>query len=207
MATSISDSTYRGYSRSIKLAMTTQKIPLLLALVLLSAIQTRAQELFSTREGYLSFLSETRIERIFAETNEAQSFLNVKTGEVAFSVNIESFRFRIKLMQEHFNEQYMESAKYPRATFSGKIENPEQLNPETPGVHTLMLRGKLTIRGVAQEVAAPVRLEVGNKQRITGSTEFILKPEDFRIKIPSVVGLKIAKEVVVSVKADYGRVQ
>lgn len=174
-------------------------------LILLFSLFThlRAQELYSTREGYISFLSETRIERIFAESSEAHSFLNVKTGEVAFSINIESFRFRIKLMQEHFNEQYMESARYPRASFSGFLEQPEKINMKAPSELQLHVKGRLTIRGIAQEISAPVKLTIGENNLISGVTEFTLRPEDFGIKIPSVVGRKIAKEVAVSVRSEY----
>ncbi len=175
----------------------------LLAILLSATSSLRAQELFFTREGYISFLSETRLERIFAETSEAHSFFNVKTGEVAFSLNIDAFRFRIKLMQEHFNEQYMETARYPRAIFSGKIENLENLDLLKPSEQSFLLKGKMTIKGVTHEIATPVKFEVSQNGRFSGHAEFQLKPEDYGIKIPSVVGLKIAKEVVVTVRSDY----
>lgn len=162
-----------------------------------------AQELYFTKEGKISFLSETRLERIYAEAADAHSFLNIKTGEVAFSVNISSFQFRIKLMQEHFNENFMESSTYPRATFTGFIENIEKFDFNSTSAQSFNVNGKMTIRGVAQEITTPVRLLVKGNTLFSGDAEFRLKPEDYKVKIPSVVGRKIAKEIVVTVRSDY----
>jgi len=174
--------------------------------ILLSVILTGtlySQELYFTKEGYISFLSETKLERIFAESSDAHSFLNIKSGEVAFSVNISSFQFRIKLMKEHFNENFMESSTYPRATFSGNIEAIEKLDLNSSLPQSFNVRGKMTIRGVSNDITTPVILQGKGNNRFSGEAEFKLKPEDYQVKIPSVVGLKIAKELVLNVRTDY----
>jgi polyisoprenoid-binding protein YceI len=180
-----------------------KKIFLLIAAVLLQITLVTAQDRYFTKTGYLSFLSETLIENIFAESKEATSLLDVKTGEVAFTVSITSFQFKVKLMQEHFNENYMESGKFPKATFSGKLENFSGLDLNSKNPQNFIVKGKMNIHGTDQEVTSNVILTVTAPGKINGTTTFKLMPENFGIKIPSAMGMKIAKEVAVSVKADY----
>lgn len=177
---------------------------LFISFFLLAAVMAaNSQDKFFTQSGYLSFLSETPLENIFAETKAAISFLDVKTGEVAFSVPISSFQFKIKLMQEHFNENYMESGKYPKASFTGKIENftPVDFSSTTPKQYTC--KGKMNIHGTDREITAPITLTAGSPTKVSGTASFKLKPEDYGIKIPSAVFMKIASEVDITVKADY----
>jgi hypothetical protein len=180
-----------------------KKIFVLLSAILLQMNFLTAQDRYFTKTGYLSFLSETLVENIFAESNEATSFLDVKTGEVAFAVPITSFQFKIKLMQEHFNENFMESEKFPKATFSGKIENFSQFDINSKNPQNFIVRGKMNLHGTNQDVTSNVVLTVTSPGKITGTSTFKLMPENYTITIPSVVGMKIAKEVTITVKADY----
>jgi polyisoprenoid-binding protein YceI len=180
-----------------------KRIFLLIVAVLLQINLLTAQERYFTKTAYLSFLSETLIENIFGESKEATSLLDVKTGEVAFSVSITSFQFKNKLMQEHFNENYMESGKYPKATFSGKLENYSGLDINLKTPQNFVVKGKMNIHGTDQEVTSNVILTVKAPGKINGTSTFKLMPEKFGIQIPSAMGLKIAKEVDVTVKADY----
>jgi polyisoprenoid-binding protein YceI len=180
-----------------------KKLFIVIVAVFLQINLLTAQDRYFTKTGYLSFLSETLIENIFAETKEAVSFLDVKTGDVVFSATITSFQFKSKLMQEHFNENYMESGKFPKANFSGKLENFNSfdINSKTP--QNFVVKGKMTIHGTDQEVTSNVTLTVTAPGKINGTSTFKLMPENFSIKIPSAMGVHIAKEVVVTVKADY----
>jgi hypothetical protein len=180
-----------------------KRIFILLAAVLFQINILSAQERYFTKTGYLSFLSETLVENIFAESNEATSLLDVKTGEVVFSVPINSFQFKIKLMQEHFNENYLESGKFPKAAFSGKMENFSQFNLNSKDPQNFVVRGKMNMHGTDQDVTTNVVLTVTGPGKINGTSTFKLMPENFTIKIPSAIGMKIAKEVNVTVKADY----
>jgi polyisoprenoid-binding protein YceI len=180
-----------------------KRIFLLIAAVVLQITLGTAQDRYFTKTGYLSFLSETLIENIFAESKEATSLLDVKTGEVAFTVSITSFQFKVKLMQEHFNENYMESGKFPKATFSGKLENFSGLDLNSKNPQNFVVKGKMNIHGSDQEVTTNVVLTVTAPGKINGTATFKLMPENFGIKIPSAMGMKIAKEVAITVKADY----
>jgi polyisoprenoid-binding protein YceI len=180
-----------------------KRIILLIVTVLLQINLLTAQERYFTKTGYLSFLSETLLENIFGESNEATSFLDFKTGEVAFSLSITSFQFKNKLMQEHFNENYMESGKFPKATFSGKLENFNGLDMNSKNPQSFVVKGKMNIHGTNQEVTSDVILTVSEPGKINGTAAFKLMPENFGIKIPSAIGMKIAKEMDVTVKADY----
>lgn len=162
-----------------------------------------AQDKYFTKNGYLSFLSETLIENVFAETKEATGFLDIKTGDVLFSVNITAFQFKIKLMQEHFNENYMESEKFPKAVFSGKLENFSTFDMNSKQPQKFTVKGKMNIHGTDREISAEVVLLVNTPGKISASSSFIVKPDDYQIKIPSAMGLKIAKEVTVTVKTDF----
>jgi polyisoprenoid-binding protein YceI len=180
-----------------------KKIFVLIAAILLQITMLTAQDKYFTKTGYLSFLSETLVENIFAESKEATTIFDSKTGEVAFSVSITSFQFKIKLMQEHFNENYMESGKFPKATFSGKLENFNGLNMNSKDPQNFVVKGKMNIHGTEQEVTSNVTLTVSAPGKVSGTSTFKLMPEKFGIKIPSAMGLKIAREVDVTVKADY----
>jgi polyisoprenoid-binding protein YceI len=180
-----------------------KRIFLLIVAVLLQINLLTAQERYFTKTAYLSFLSETLLENIFGESNESASFLDVKTGEVAFSVSITSFQFKNKLMQEHFNENYMESGKFPKATFSGKLENYSGLDMNSKNPQNFVVKGKMNIHGTDQEVISNVIISVTAPGKINGTSTFKLMPENYGIKIPSAIGMKIAKEVDITVKADY----
>jgi polyisoprenoid-binding protein YceI len=180
-----------------------KKIFILIAAVLLQVALVTAQDRYFTKTGYLSFLSETLIENIFGESNEATTLLDVKTGEVAFTVSITSFQFKNKLMQEHFNENYMESGKFPKATFSGKLENFSGFDFNSKNPQNFVVKGKMNIHGTDQEVTTNVILTVTTPGMINGKATFKLMPENFGIKIPSAMGMKIAKEVAITVRADY----
>src|SRR5690606_30611649 len=101
-------------------------------------------------------------ENIDAVNNEATSIMNIKTGEVAFAVLVKSFRFQKALMEEHFNENYMESDKFPKATFSGKVLNMETIDLTKNGSYPIEISGDLTIHGVTQNIKTNGVLTVAN---------------------------------------------
>ena len=119
-----------------------------------------------------------------------------------FAVLIKGFEFKKALMQEHFNENYLESDKFPKATFKGKIVNNSDVNYKKDGTYKVKTKGQLTIHGVTKEVEADGTIEVkGGK--IVGTSTFNVNPEDYKISIPNLVRDKIAKQIKVTVKADY----
>jgi polyisoprenoid-binding protein YceI len=107
---------------------------------------------------------------------------------------MKKFQFEKKLMQEHFNENYVESEKFPKATFSGIISGMDQADYQNPGEYQVVVSGEMSIHGISHEVSTEGTLEV-QEQGITAKTKFLLNPEDYGIKIPRVVRKNIAERM------------
>ena len=163
-----------------------------------------AQNRFFTKDAKINFNSSTPLEDIIAESNQATTFIDIEKNEVAFSVLTTSFKFRRALMEEHFNENYMESAKFPKAKFSGKIVSPVDWKSEKAVV--VDVKGELTMHGATKEVTLKATITPG-KTRIIATAELKVTPEDFKIAIPSAVRDKIAKEVTIKIDAVYAPYQ
>ena len=169
------------------------KKTLLILGIVIAGVPAIAQK-FVTEKTYVKFFSDAAIEDITAENRKTSSILNSSTGEIVFSVPIRDFEFDKSLMQEHFNEKYMESEKFPKATFQGKVEN---FDPQASGVQEAKAFGKLTIHGVTKEVEIPGTIEKkGNKLLV--KTKFIVKLEDYDIAIPQLLWQNIAEQVEVT---------
>lgn len=175
-----------------------KKIVMIAALL---AIGTAAQaQKYMTRTGKVVFFSSTPVENIEAFNNDVACAVDGKTGDVAFQVPVKSFKFEKALMQEHFNENYMESDKYPRADFKGKIADMSKVNFSKDGTYNVNTSGKMTIHGVSRDVTIPGTITVKGKQA-TAASKFKVKPADYKINIPGVVEGKIAKEIEVTVNS------
>lgn len=160
-----------------------------------------SQGKFISKNAYLSFYSSTPMEDILGESNEAVTILNGETGEIAFQALMTTFHFKRALMEEHFNENYMESTKFPKAKFSGKIEGFKKEMLTSP-VTEVKVSGTLSLHGVDKQISIPAKLGVENG-KLVGNAKFKVVPEDFKIDIPSLVRDKIGKEMEVTVKAEY----
>jgi polyisoprenoid-binding protein YceI len=171
---------------------------LFLGLFCVMALEGTAQKYVAER-SVITFFSDALIEDITATNSKTASILNKQTGELVFSVPIREFQFEKKLMQEHFNgEKYMESDKYPKATFSGKLMN---LDVNQTNVQQVKAKGKLTIHGVTREVEFDGTAQSGEK--IVMKSKFKIKLADYKIKIPQLVFQNIAEEVEVTVDITY----
>ena len=157
-------------------------------------------QVFKTTSAKIHFFSEAPLENIEAENDKAQSILNTSTGEMGFVVTIRGFKFEKPLMEEHFNENYMESEKYKTGKFYGKLN--EEIDFTKDGKHEASVTGKLTIHGVEQERTLHGTLEIKGSTIILDS-KFIVALKDHKIKIPKVVVQNIAEEVEVTVHAEY----
>jgi polyisoprenoid-binding protein YceI len=151
---------------------------------------------YMTRSGKVSFFSATSIENIEAFNNESAAALDSKTGDVLFQLPIKSFKFDKQLMQDHFNEDYMESDKFPKASFKGKI-NPADIS-EKDGTYKTTVKGQLTIHGESKEVTVPGTITIKGGQ-LTVDAKFKVKPTDYKIKIPSVAASKIAQQIEITI--------
>lgn len=171
---------------------------IILTAFLVSLVSAVHAQKFMTRTGKVTFFSETPVENIEAFNNETAAVLDAATGEFVFQVPIKSFKFEKSLMQEHFNENYMESGKYPKADYKGMITDMNKVNLRKDGTYNVNTKGKLKIHGVTQEVSIPgtVTVEDGS---LTVNTVFNVSPKDYDIKIPGVVATKIAEQIEVTV--------
>jgi polyisoprenoid-binding protein YceI len=181
--------------------MTMKKI--ILCAVLTASLQgLRAQDIYFTRTGKIEFHAGTSVEDVDGVNNEAASMLNIKTGELVFTVLVKSFHFKRALMEEHFNENYMESTLYPKASYKGKITNLPSVNFSVNGQYNVQTEGELTMHNVTRKVTAPARIIVQNG-KITGQSTFKVLLSDYKIAIPGIVQDKIAKEAEIIVNCIY----
>lgn len=175
------------------------KTIILSVLTLLSLHVTHGQGKYLTNEGVISFYSHTVIEDITANNDKVAAVIDGEGGEVAIIVVMNEFQFEKKLMQEHFNENYVESEKYPKATFNGHISNNGTVDYQTPGNYVVQVNGDLTIHGITRQLSAEGSLEV-TLDGITARTKFMLNPEEYDIKIPKVVRNNIAERMEINVE-------
>ena len=159
---------------------------------------------YMTKTGFIGFYSKTSLEDIKAENNQAYAVLDPASLHIAFAVLLKGFIFTKELMQEHFNENYVESDKYPKATFSGVCSGDMDLSKD--GTYQVVIKGDLTLHGVTKPIETTAELDV-KKDHIVGSSAFKLKPEDFNINIPGIVRDKITSEINVKVKIDWMRIK
>ncbi len=173
---------------------------LFITLVLISAFAAVQAQMLISKDATISFFSKTPMEDIDATSKTAASGINIKTGEVIFKVNNNSFQFKKKLMQEHFNENYMESDTYPTSEFKGKIMDAVDLSK--PGTYNVAVKGNLQIHGVTKTYQTQAKITV-TADAVTASTTFRVKLEDHKIKIPTIVIAKIAEVVDIKINAIY----
>lgn len=153
-----------------------------------------------TRTGYVSFFSSTPLEDIKAENNQVQGAIDPAKKTVAFAMLMKSFLFDKELMQEHFNENFVESDKFPKATFNGTYTG--DVNLSKNGSYPIQVTGSITLHGVTKQLTAPATLVVQDK-KLVGQSKFFLKPADFNIKIPALVKDNIAQQIAVTVRTDF----
>ena len=176
-----------------------RQLPLLLVLLLLVASRPGwAQGKYLTKAGRVSFFSTSIIEDIEARNTAVAAVLDLGTGQLAFAVPVKEFVFRRTLMQEHFNENYMESDKFPKATFTGHFTGADMAALGVAGSHAVQVEGNLTLHGVTHRVTVPGTLELKNGQLLAFAF-FNVAPADYNIEIPLLVRQNIAKVVNVRV--------
>jgi polyisoprenoid-binding protein YceI len=180
-----------------------KRLVLMLAGIALTAQVAVAQK-YMTRTGKITFFSSTSLENIEAFNNEVAAVADAGSGEVVFQAPIKSFKFEKALMQEHFNENYMESDKYPKAEFKGRIANMSAANYSKDGTYNVTATGKLTMHGVTRDVSIPGTITIkGNEATI--NSKFKVRTADYGIKIPTLVEGKIAKDIAITVNTILQR--
>jgi polyisoprenoid-binding protein YceI len=138
------------------------------------------------------------MENISAVNSKAVSVWDLSSGQIEFSVLIKGFEFERALMQEHFNENYMESDSYPKATFKGVVENSSALAFTKDNTYKVKVNGSLTMHGVTKPLSIPATVVVKGGA-VSASATFTVSAEDYKIKIPSIVAEKISKQITVNI--------
>jgi polyisoprenoid-binding protein YceI len=165
----------------------------------LSTCLSGYSQLYMTRTGYISFVSIATLEEIKAENNQVYAVIDAGKKEMAFTLLMKSFLFEKELQQEHFNENYAESDKYPKADFTGSYTGDVDLAKD--GLYPVTVKGNLTIHGVTKSIETPASMEV-KAGHLLGQCVFTINLEDYNISIPAVVKDKIAKQLTINVKID-----
>ena len=169
-----------------------------------------SQSKYFTREGHVHFKSDAKVELIESNNFKVASIVDFETGNIEVSVLMKAFEFKKALMEEHFNENYLETNDFPKSIFKGKIKNIESIALDKNGEHSLdadgeygiEIEGELMLHGVTKSIIVPATLKF-EKGILTGNCSFIIKVEDYNIKIPTVVKDNIAKEIVITINLNY----
>jgi len=158
-----------------------------------------AQKLFS-KSATISFFSSTPVEDIAAVSHSASTVLDIESSRIQWAVLIKSFEFKKALMQEHFNENYMESSKFPKASFKGQIQNLPDLTVD--GEYKVDISGVIEIHGAKKDIESVAILSV-IAGKVSASCQFNVLLADYDIEVPALVRSNISESIAVDIKVAY----
>ncbi|HEY6063243.1 MAG TPA: YceI family protein [Chitinophagaceae bacterium] len=175
---------------------------LVMALAVLITATCSGQNFF-TKNGKINFdaTSPSSPERVEAVNRSATCVIDTKGGDMQFVALMKGFEFERALMEEHFNENYMESDKFPRAEFKGKIKDNDDINYSKEGTYSVKVKGKLTMHGQSNDVDTDAKITIQNG-KISAVADFSVKLADYNISIPGLVADKISKTAKISVSCS-----
>lgn len=165
-----------------------------------TALNTQAQKFF-TKDGTIRFFSNAKLEKIEATNNKASIVYDVSSGAIEIAAIVKGFIFENAFMGEHFNETYIESDKFPKANFKGKLENPAAVNITTSGTYKAKVVGELTMHGVTKPVSTDATFVVGGG-KIETDAKFSIKASDFDVKIPGDKSDNISNVIEITCKSS-----
>jgi hypothetical protein len=174
------------------------KVNSIFMLGLLISLSAHAQK-FVSEKGFVKFYSKAAIEDITARNEKTTALFDASMGTIAFVVPINQFVFAKSLMQEHFNEKYLESERYPKSTFQGRVTG---YNPEAAGEQSVSAQGKLTIHGVTKDVTIPGKI-VKTDKGLDMNSKFMVELKDYNIGIPQLMWQNIAERVEVTLEFSF----
>jgi YceI-like protein len=173
---------------------------ILMITLMLVAVTVSAQDKMITKTGKITFeASVPAFEEVKAKNDAVTCVLNPKTGEMATLALMKGFRFKVALMEEHFNENYAESSKYPKSTFKGKIENFDA-SALTSTAKDYTIKGKLELHGKTNDITITAKIRKTDAG-IEIISNFTVNADDYGIAIPSVVKSKVSNKV--AVKCEF----
>jgi len=181
-----------------------KKIILILAAIL--TMNVVFAQTYKARNGSLYFNpnKDQNHKDYAAESKEATAVFNTDASTVALLVPIKSFKFKKALMEEHFNENYLESNLFPKAVFKGAVSDISKVKFTTDGIYNVMVSGDLTMHGVTNKVSTAGTLTIKNGVAL-GSSKFIVKLADYNIAIPKLVKDNISETIEITVNCEYNQ--
>jgi hypothetical protein len=177
------------------------KYSIFITLIIFLLQPSFAQKRYFTKTGNVSFRAGTAIEDIDGLNKSTTCVFDASSGDIQFAILIKGFEFKSALMMEHFNENYMESDKFPKSIFKGKITNLEKINFLKDGTYPVNVKGVLEIHGVKKEVETNGQFKVLG-ETVVATAEFEIVLEDYAITIPSLVKDKISKTARIKVNCS-----
>lgn len=170
-----------------------------------TTVTVNAQSRFFTKNGKVSFdaTSSSSPEKIIAVNEKATSIIDVTTGTMEFAILMKAFSFEKALMQEHFNENYVESDQFPKAVFKGSVVNMSTVTLSKDGNYPVSVKGMLTLHGETKEITAEGTLTVKDNAITAGKSTFKIKLNEFKIEIPSLVKDKVSNDATINVDLIY----
>ncbi len=181
-----------------------KKYILIFAAVHVFMLTAKSQD-YLTRNGSVSIYSHTPLEDISAQNNETLSVLNSSTGDIEFKVAVKGFHFAKTAMEEHFNNpDYMDSEKFPKAGFKGKVTNLSAVNFSKDGSYKVTVQGDLTMKGITKPVSAQGTITVSNGT-VTAVSTFNVNRKDFNVIGEAFTQKKIADQIQITVNCKYDK--
>jgi hypothetical protein len=175
-------------------------------ILLLFGLGLQAQPIYKLKSSKINFFAGTPVEDIDGNNTNSISFINLKTGEVTISIPVKQFKFKRALMEEHFNENYLESDKYPECVFKGKIAGIEKLDLNAKEPFKTTITGNLTLHGVTKERTIDVTI-LPKGGTLVGDSKFLIALADHKIDRPQIVWEKLAENVQVTTNFIYEPLQ
>ena len=176
-------------------------IALVVTIIAANSPQLKAQKVYATKIGQIIFNATGGIEKIAAVNNQVDSKFVDATGQIIFAVLVKGFKFENQLMEDHFNENYMESTQFPKADFKGYIKNIKEVDLTKDGTYPINIEGVLTIHGTGNKVTTTGTLQI-QQGKPTMVGEFSIKIKEYGIK-GLYIGEKIAADAKIKVNCKY----
>lgn len=173
-----------------------------IVLGILMVTTATAQKRYFTKTGNVYFEAGTVVEAIDGTNKSTSSVFDAVTGQIQFGILVKGFEFKSALMMEHFNENYMESDKYPKSMFTGKITNIDKINFQKDGTYPATVKGTIEIHGVKKDIETTGSFKVSG-ETVLVTASFVVTLEDFKIEIPGLVKDKISKTAKIKVNCNY----
>lgn len=174
-----------------------------LVLLILFLASSVAAQVSMSRNGTISFFSDAPLEKIEAHNRQVISKLNIEEGTLDFAVLIKAFQFEKALMQSQFNNDYLESNRYPKANFQGQIQNLSQINLNQDGTYPVTVTGIFFLHGVSKRITEKGSITVVNGKVTRIGSKFNVNLQDYHIKIPVILKEKISQIIQIEVDVNF----